>query len=113
MKSGFLPLASGNDALGARLKMIEGAEVSIDAQYFLIKADEAGGLFIGKLLLAADRGVRVRLLIDDIFTPGLDSELALFNSHPNVEVRMFNPLSRQSSTAWNMLVDSKRANRRN
>lgn len=110
--SGFLALGSGNDALGARLKLIEGAEVSIDAQYFLIKPDQAGGLFIGKLLRAADRGVRVRLLVDDIFTPGLDSQLTLFNSHPNVEVRLFNPLSRQSSKAWNMLVDFKRANRR-
>jgi len=110
--SGFIPLVAGNDALGARLKLIEGAEESIDAQYFLIKPDQAGALFVGKLLLAADRGVRVRLLIDDIFTPGLDSELSLFNTHPNVEVRLFNPMTRQSFRYWSLLVDFRRANRR-
>lgn len=110
--SGFLALAGGNEALGARLKLIESAEVSIDAQYFLLKPDEAGGLFIGNLLNAADRGVRVRLLIDDIFTPGLDSQFTLFNSHPNVEVRLFNPLSRQSAKSWSMLWNFSRANRR-
>ncbi len=111
-ESGFVALQSGNDALGARLRLIEAAQHTIDAQYFLLKNDEAGGLFIGKLLKAADRGVRVRLLIDDIFTPGLDSELSLFNHHPNVEVRMFNPLSRQGLKYVNMMWDFGRANRR-
>lgn len=110
--SGFVALRSGNDALGARLRLIEAAQQTIDAQYFLLKNDEAGGLFVGKLLEAADRGVRVRLLIDDIFTPGLDSELSLFNHHPNVEVRMFNPLSRQGLKYVNMMWDFGRANRR-
>ncbi len=110
--SGFLPLIPGIDALGARLVMMEKAESSIDAQYFLIKPDQAGELFLGKLLRAADRGVRVRLLIDDIFTPRMDSELALMNSHPHIEVRLFNPLSRYSPRAWNMLFDFKRVNRR-
>lgn len=111
-ESGFIALPGGNDALGARLKLIEGAQHTIDAQYFLIKPDQAGGLFVGKLLRAADRGVQVRLLIDDIFSPGVDSGLALFNSHPNVQVRLFNPLSRSSGKYWNMLWDFKRANRR-
>jgi putative cardiolipin synthase len=110
--SGFLPLIAGIDALGARLVMMERAESSIDAQYFLIKPDQAGELFLGKLLRAADRGVRVRLLIDDIFTPRMDSDLALMNSHPNIEVRLFNPLSRYSPRAWNLLFDFKRVNRR-
>jgi putative cardiolipin synthase len=110
--SGFLPLIPGIDALGARLLMMERAESSIDAQYFLIKPDQAGKLFLGKLLRAADRGVRVRLLIDDIFTPRMDSDLALMNSHPNIEVRLFNPLSRNSPRAWNLLFDFKRVNRR-
>jgi putative cardiolipin synthase len=110
--SGFIALVKGNDALGVRLKMIEAAEESIDAQYFLIKPDQAGKLFVGSLLRAADRGVRVRFLIDDIFTPSLDSELSLLNSHPNIEVRLFNPMSRQSFKYWSMLVDFRRANRR-
>lgn len=110
--SGFLPLTSGMDALGARLHLINAAEVSIDAQYFLIKPDPAGGLFVNGLVRAADRGVRIRFLIDDIFTPNVDSQLALLSTHPNIEVRMFNPLTRNSFRYWSLLVDHKRANRR-
>ena len=69
-------------------------------------------MFAGKLLLAADRGVRVRFLIDDIFTTGLDPELALLNSHPNIEIRLFNPISRQGVQLFNFLFDFQRANRR-
>ena len=110
--SGFIALAEGNDALGVRLKLMEAAEESIDAQHFLIKPDQAGKLFVGGLLRAADRGVRVRFLIDDIFTPSVDSPLSVLNSHPNIEVRLFNPLTRQSFKYWSMLVDFGRANRR-
>jgi len=110
--SGFYPLFEGNDALGARLRLIERAGKTIDAQYFLIKGDLAGSLFAGKLLRAADRGVRVRFLVDDVFTTGLDEELALLNSHANVEVRLFNPVSRQGFQSLNFLADFRRANRR-
>jgi putative cardiolipin synthase len=110
--SGFLALAQGVEGLGARLKMIELAGATIDAQYFLIKPDRAGALFAGKLLLAADRGVKVRLLLDDIFTEAPDGAMALLNTHPNIEVRLFNPMSRKSFKYWNYLLDFKRANRR-
>ena len=111
-ESGFYPLEAGLDALGARLRLIEQADHGIDAQYFLIKGDLAGSLFTGKLLRAADRGVRVRFLLDDVFTTGLDPELSLLNSHPNIEVRLFNPLSRQGLRYVNFLLDFERANRR-
>ena len=110
--SGFIGLGNGIEALGARLKMMEAAQNSIDAQYFIIKKDRAGALFAGKLLLAADRGVRVRLLVDDIFTPGTDQAFTLLNTHPNIEVRLFNPVSRQIFKYWGYVVDFKRANRR-
>ncbi|MEE8287765.1 MAG: phospholipase D family protein, partial [Gammaproteobacteria bacterium] len=110
--SGFFPMEGGLDALGARLRLIEQADRSIDAQYFLIKGDVAGHLFTGKLVRAADRGVRVRFLIDDVFTVDLDPELSLLNSHPNIEVRLFNPVSRQGFQSLNFLTDFKRANRR-
>lgn len=110
--SGILGLSNGVDALGARLGLIEAAQRSVDAQYFIVKKDRAGALFVGKMLLAADRGVRVRLLVDDIFSPGVDAPLSLLNSHANVEVRLFNPLSRQSFKYWSYLVDFERANRR-
>ncbi len=111
-QSGFYPLEFGMDALGARLRLIERADRGIDAQYFLIKGDLAGSLFTGKLLRAADRGVRVRFLIDDVFTTGLDPDLSLLNSHPNIEVRLFNPVSRKGFQKLNFLVDFRRANRR-
>lgn len=111
-QSGFMSLPDGIDALGARLRLIETAQQSIDAQYFILKKDRVGALFTGKLLSAADRGVRVRLLLDDIFSPGLDSPLSLLNSHPHIEVRLFNPVSRNSLRYWGMLLDFKRANRR-
>ena len=61
---------------------------------------------------AADRGVRVRFLVDDVFTTGLDPELSLLNSHPNIEVRLFNPVSRKGFQSLNFAADFKRANRR-
>jgi cardiolipin synthase C len=110
--SGFVALSDGIDGLGARLKLMEAAQRSIDAQYFIIKKDDAGRLFVGKMLRAADRGVRVRLLVDDIFSPGADQSFTLMDSHPNIEVRLFNPLTRQSFRYWSYLVDFNRANRR-
>jgi putative cardiolipin synthase len=110
--SGFIGLSDGIDALGARLRMMEAARHSIDAQYFILKKDRAGALFVGKMLLAADRGVKVRLLIDDVFTSGIDREMTLLNAHPNIEVRIFNPLSRNSLKYWAYLLDFGRANRR-
>jgi len=110
--SGFVGLRSGIDGLGARLAMLEGAQQSIDAQYFLLKPDAAGNLFLGKMLRAAERGVRVRLLLDDIFTPRMDTLLTQLDSHENIEVRLFNPVSRNSLYAWNFLIDFQRINRR-
>jgi putative cardiolipin synthase len=100
-EAGFLPLLEGVEALAIRLLLAERAERSIDAQYFLIHDDVVGRLFIESLLLAADRGVRIRLLIDDIHTGGLDAELTAFDSHPNVEVRLFNPLAHRSVRSLN------------
>ncbi|MEN8132979.1 MAG: phospholipase D family protein [Pseudomonadota bacterium] len=110
--SGFYPLISGNDAFGARLALIDIAERSIDAQYFLMKNDMAGLVFVGKLLEAADRGVRVRLLLDDVFTEVDDEEFLLINQHPNIEMRLFNPVGRSGSYWLNYLGDFDRANRR-
>ncbi len=110
--SGFYPLVNGIDALGARLLLMDEAERTIDAQYFLMKSDMAGALFVGKLLEAADRGVRVRFLLDDIFTSVDDRSLRLLDQHPNVEMRLFNPLSRQGSSVLNYLIHFRRANRR-
>jgi len=111
-KSGFYPLIAGIDALGARLALIDRAERTIDAQYFLMKPDSAGRLFVMKLLEAADRGVRVRLLLDDIFTTVKDDVFVVLNQHPNIELRLFNPIGRDGVYHLNYLGHFKLANRR-
>jgi putative cardiolipin synthase len=110
--NGFYPLVAGFDAFGARLSLIDSAEVSIDAQYFLMKPDHAGLVFSSKLMEAADRGVRVRLLLDDIFTTVEDLDLAVLNDHPNIEVRIFNPIARKGIYGFNYLGHFSLANRR-
>ncbi len=111
-ETGFVSLPDGLDGLGARLLLLDDAEQSVDAQYFLMKPDQAGRLFLGKLLQAADRGVRVRLLVDDVFTPRDDHTLTTIASHPNINVRLFNPLSRRIPSSMGMLWDFARTNRR-
>jgi putative cardiolipin synthase len=111
-QNGFYPLSQGLDAFGARLALADSAEVSIDAQYFLMKPDDAGLVFAAKLLEVAERGVRVRLLLDDVFTTVRDSGLALLNAHPNIQVRIFNPVARQGVYAMNYAGNFKLANRR-
>ncbi len=111
-RSGFILQNDGIDSLASRLLLAQRAERSIDAQYFLITADETGYLFVEALLAAADRGVRVRLLIDDIQTAGYDTGMAALDSHPNFEVRVFNPFARGGSRALRALADFSRVNRR-
>ncbi len=110
--SGFYPLSQGMDALGVRLRLAEVAEKSIDLQYFLMKSDTAGLVMMNALLKAADRGVRVRFLLDDIFTTADDRGLLLLNQLPNIEVRLFNPISRRGFSSLNFLGDFRQANRR-
>jgi len=111
-ESAFYLLIDGIDALAARLLMAERTERSIDAQYYLITNDVIGFAFIGALLKAADRGVRVRLLLDDIQTQGYDAGMAALDSHPNFEVRIFNPFAGRSGRTGDGITDFGRINRR-
>jgi putative cardiolipin synthase len=110
--SGFYPIRQGMDALGVRLRLAERAEKSIDLQYLLMKDDTAGAVMTNALLKAADRGVRVRFLIDDIFTTVPDRNFLLMNQHPNIEIRIFNPISRQGIPVFNFVGHFSQANRR-
>jgi len=110
--NGFYPLTKGKDAFGARLALMDEAQASIDAQYFLMKPDNAGLVFASRLIAAADRGVRVRFLLDDIFTTVDDTGLSLLNDHPNIELRIFNPIARKGVYAFNYVGNFKLANRR-
>ena len=111
-ESGFYLLGNGIDALAARLLLAEKAERTLDAQYYLIKNDIVGRAFINALLRAADRGVRVRLLLDDIFTSGYDAGMAGLDSHPNFEIRIFNPFARRSARFMDGITSFSRINRR-
>ncbi len=111
-ESGFLPISDGIEALSIRLLMAERAERSIDAQYYLLKKGITGEAFVHALLQAADRGVRVRLLLDDMFTGGYDAGMAGLDSHPNIEIRIFNPFANRSARAWNGVTNFSRINRR-
>src|SRR5210317_333581 len=112
-QSGFYPMNEGVDALTARLLLADRAEKSIDVQYYLIKNDIVGRVFIYELLKAADRGVRVRLLLDDMFTSGYDVGMAALHSHPNFEIRIFNPFHRGATgRAQSALTGFGRINRR-
>jgi len=93
-RSGFHLLTKGVDAFVARAVLSHRAERSIDAQYYLYHQDLVGRLFTDLLIRAADRGVRVRLLVDDMDLGDRDLQVAAMDSHPNLEVRIFNPFSR-------------------
>ena len=101
-QSGFYPVYDGIDSLALRLLLAERAERaerSIDAQYFLIHNDLVGNVFIDALLRAANRGVRVRLLVDDIQLAGYDAGMAALDSHENMELRIFNPFAHRKVRA--------------
>jgi putative cardiolipin synthase len=111
--SGFHVLGSGIDALAARIALAEHAERTIDVQYYLIKRDATGTAFIESLLRAADRGVRVRVLLDDVFTRGYDVGMVALDHHPEIEIRIFNPFNRGAAgRALGSAKDFRRVNRR-
>ncbi len=89
-------LHNNDDALAWRIALIEQAQHSIDAQYYSWHLDMTGLLLIDRLIDAADRGVRVRILLDDIHMFGLDRQIATLNRHDNIEVRLFNPFTYRS-----------------
>ncbi len=92
-QSGFRLLAAGDEAFLARAFLIARARRTLDLQYYLFKADTSGALLSATILQAADRGVRVRLLIDGWPLFWRDPQSALLNTHPNVEIRLFNPVT--------------------
>ncbi len=110
--SGFRFYGDGIEGLAARQLLAKSAQRSIDAQYYLITDDMVGLLFLDSLLSAADRGVRVRLLVDDIQTQGYDAGIVALDSHPNFSVRIFNPFSGRRSRVADGLFDFRRINRR-
>ena len=110
--SGLVALDEGGDAFAARIQLADAAEHSIDAQYYIWHHDNAGTLLLQALLRAADRGVKVRLLLDDNNTDGLDDVLAALDTHRCIEVRVFNPFRWRRFRWLGLLADFARLNRR-
>jgi cardiolipin synthase C len=115
-RSGFVLLEEGLDALSARLWITDHAQRSLDVQVYIFHGDKTGALTAEALLRAAERGVRVRVLLDDIYTDQNEAELIALDSHPNIEVRLFNPFRYRGGNvlthAYEYLTDSGRINRR-
>ncbi|WFS62963.1 phospholipase D family protein [Pseudodesulfovibrio thermohalotolerans] len=93
-ESGLLLLSNGIDAFAARILLAESAQKSIDAQYYLLHDDMTGQIFTNALVRASRRGVRIRLLVDDLDLFGRDAEAATLSALPNFEVRLFHPFGR-------------------
>jgi len=110
-KSGVLPLPSGREAFAARALLAEAADRSLDVQYYIYRHDTSGTLLNDVLWRAAERGVRVRLLLDDANTRGEDATIAALDAHPNIEVRLFNPFANRALRVGD-LADFSRVNRR-
>ena len=111
-QSGLHSLADAHDAIAARLVLADAAQRSLDVQYFIWNKDLVGKVLIERLLRAADRGVRVRLLLDDLGTMPSDEVLLAIDSHPNIEVRMFNPVAMRSPRLLGIVTDIGRLNKR-
>ena len=89
--SGFRLMPLGTFSLDTRVQLARRAEASLDVQYYHLENDETGRWLLRALRDAAERGVRVRLLIDDLYTGGQDPLFLGFAAHPHVQVRLFNP----------------------
>jgi putative cardiolipin synthase len=83
----------GIDGFLLRAEMIDRARKTLDLQYYIFRSDETGKLLADAVLRAADRGVRVRLLIDDFDDTGHEAEVEALDAHPNIKVRRYNPLA--------------------
>lgn len=90
-QSGFRILSAGLDGLLARIEVIDTARDTLDLQYFLFRGDESGLTVAAALLRAADRGVRIRVIVDDGDTVRGDEKLLALAAHPKIEMRVFNP----------------------
>jgi len=111
--TGVRPLADGREAFAARAIAAGAAAHSLDIQVYLWHGDTTGWILLDEARRAAERGVRVRLLIDDNGVSGLDPALALLAAHPRLELRLFNPFRRRGALRLlDYASDFRRLNRR-
>jgi putative cardiolipin synthase len=111
-ESGFLLYNTGEGAVQARVALADAAQSSIDAQYYHWAGDTLGRVILARLIEAADRGVRVRLLLDDYDNKGHDVAFETLDAHPNIEVRVFNPYARGTMRVLQYIGRFNELNRR-
>lgn len=112
-KSGFYLLSDNTDAFVARFALAASATKTLDIQYYIIHNDASGQYLAYAILAAADRGVKVRILVDDINLSGRGSQLKMFSQHDNIAIRIFNPLiHRKWLRNMELVLYLKRAGRR-
>lgn len=97
-RSGFRLLPNSNEAFRARAELIRNAQSSIDLQYYIVHDGLSTRALVHELLQAADRGVRIRILLDDTTSDDIEDKMATLNAHPNIHIRVFNPLHLGRST---------------
>jgi len=110
--SAIYALADAHEAFAARALLTETAEKSLDIQYYIWRGDTAGYYLLKNIKQAADRGVRVRMLLDDNGTRNLDHLLYSLNRHPNIEIRLFNPFVIRRPKGIGFFFDFDRLNHR-
>jgi len=111
-QSGFLTLPVGEEAFITRLRLVGAAQKTLDVQYYIWHEDLTGSVLHNQLLAAADRGVRVRILQDDLNTAGMDQTWRMLDAHENIEVRLFNPFANREHRADDLVTDTRRINHR-
>lgn len=105
-------LPQGLESLAARLALIDAAERGLDLQYYIFRPDGSGAAIAAALWHAAERGVRVRLLLDDWGSRPPDADLQRLARHPRIEVRLFNPLPTRDWQVLGLMLDFSRKHRR-
>ena len=110
--SGFSLLDHGREAFIVRLALCDLAERTLDMQYYVWDGDTTGRIIIDRVMKAADRGVKVRLLIDDPYYKANDPVIAALDAHANVEIRLFNPFTNRRWSSLDFILDFRRVNRR-
>ena len=103
-RSGFRLLPVAEPAYETRVELIRNATHTLDLQYYLFQADDTGMFMMRELRKAAERGVRVRLLVDDLYTSGEDPFFAALSSFPNIEIRLFNPFANGRGALWSRFL---------
>lgn len=113
-ESGFALIDRAADAFTLRLALVDAATQSLDVMYYIWADDDSGNLFLLRLMMAADRGVRVRILVDDLLMYGEDATLAALQAHPQIDLRLFNPWRSRSllGRALEGMAHFTQANRR-